>query len=167
MKSIDIALVNRLSPYTVWTSTGRDFFFITDAGNLFVVSFVDDPSIWETSCYQLIITNGSDSPSHNDPKLRETILQIISGFFASNSGILLYICDSEDGKQAIRNRLFMKWFALYKEREKYRLCTTEMVYRKGVPYYAAIIVQSSNPQIDEILAEFNRVIGLLKSKPLQ
>lgn len=165
MKSIDIALINSHSPYEVWTNNGRDFFFLTDTGHLFIVSFEDDRSIWETACYQLIITNEDGSPSPNDRKLRDTIFQIIAGFFAANPDILLYICDTEDGKQALRSRLFLRWFHMYAEVEHYYMCTAEMVYRNGIANYAAIIVQSSNPQLKEIAAEFNRVVGLLKSKP--
>ena len=38
------------------------------------------------------------------------------------------------------------------------------VYRYA-PYFAALIVQKSNPRLEEILREFNETIEILTNKP--
>ncbi len=42
--------------------------------------------------------NESHRPSPNDEKLKATIFRIIEVFFAANPDILLYICETGDGR---------------------------------------------------------------------
>lgn len=60
---------------------------------------MDDYSIWPSGAYQFTITNQSHQPSPLDETLRETILLLIEAFFAANPDILLYICETGDGRQ--------------------------------------------------------------------
>ena len=121
MKVLDLNFVNRLSPYKVWTEDGRDYYIETTRGQIFLVGFMDDYSIWETGAYQFTINNQSHQPSPNDLKLKDTILLLIEAFFAVNPDILLYICETGDGKLAFRSRLFIRWFNNYKNRNAYIL----------------------------------------------
>lgn len=77
---------------------------------------MDDDTIWESGAYQFIIVNENNTPSPNDLKLRETIFCIIEDFFKANPEILLYLCETGDGKQASRNRLFIRWFREYAQK---------------------------------------------------
>lgn len=164
MTSLDLKFVNRLSPYKVWTEDEYNFFVETSRGHIFVVGFMEDYSIWQTGAYQFSITNRSHQPSPNDQKLRETILLLIEAFFAANPEILLYICDTRDGKQAARSRLFVRWFNTYTHHDAYVLRTAE-VQDEEVRNFAALIVQKSNPRLKEILAEFEETISILTNKP--
>ena len=164
MKALDLNLVNRLSPYKVWTEDGRDFFIETTRGQIFLVGFMDDYSIWETGAYQFTINNQSHQPSPNDLKLKATILLLIEAFFAANPDILLYICETGDGKQAFRSRLFIRWFNTSKNRDAYILETAE-VQEGNTKNFAALIVQKSNPRHNEIVSDFKDTIELLANKP--
>ena len=99
-----------------------------------------------------------------DQKLRETILLLIEAFFAANPDILLYICETGDGRQAFRSRLFIRWFNNYAGRDAYVLQTAEVQEGK-TKNFAALIVQKSNPRLKEILAEFDETISILTNKP--
>lgn len=125
---------------------------------------MNDYSIWPTGAYQFTITNQSHQPSPLDKKLRETILLLIEAFFAANPDILLYICETGDGKQAFRSRLFIRWFNTYADREAFVMQTAE-VQEDKTRNFAAIIVQKSNPRLNEIIAEFNETISILTDKP--
>ena len=48
----------------------------------------------------------SHQPSPLDQKLRETILLLIEAFFAANPDILLYICETGDGRQTFPLKRF-------------------------------------------------------------
>jgi hypothetical protein len=96
--------------------------------------------------------------------LRETILLLIEAFFASNPDILLYICETGDGRQAFRSRVFVRWFNTYTNRDAYIMKTAEVKEGK-TKNFAALIVQKSNPRLEEILAEFNETISILTNKP--
>lgn len=99
-----------------------------------------------------------------DFKLRETILLLIEAFFSANPDILLYICETGDGKQALRSRLFVRWFNTYSHRDAYILETAEVMEGK-TKNFAALIVQKSNPRLIEIVSEFKETINILTNKP--
>ena len=164
MNALDLSQINRLSPYKVWTDDGRDYYVETSRGQIFDIGFMDDYSIWPTGAYQFTISNQSHQPSPLDQKLRETILLIIEAFFTANPDILLYICETGDGRQAFRSRLFIRWFNTYSNRDAYGMQTAEVQEGK-TKNFAALIVQKSNPRLTEILAEFDETISILTNKP--
>ncbi len=164
MKPLDLTRINRLAPYKVWTEDGRDFIVETNRGQIFVIGFMDDYSIWPNGAYQFTINNQSHRPSPLDQKLRETIFLLIEAFFTANPDILLYICETGDGRQAFRSRLFVRWFNIYSGRDAYVMKTAEVQEGK-TKNFAALIVQKSNPRLKEILEEFNETISILTNKP--
>ena len=164
MNPLDLAYINRLAPYKVWTENGRDYLVETSYELLFKIGFMDDYSIWPTGAYQFYINNESHRPSPNDEKLKATVFRIIEAFFAANPDILLYICETGDGRQAFRSRLFIRWFNTYAHRNAYVLQTAEVQEGK-TKNFAALIVQKSNPRVHEIVAEFEETIRILTNKP--
>ena len=85
-------------------------------------------------------------------------------FFKKNPSILLYLCETCDGKQASRNRLFIRWFEEYSNKHLYYFNTIELE-ADGIKNYAAIIVQKNNPKLTEIIKDFDDVIKILNDKP--
>jgi hypothetical protein len=164
MNPLDLAYINRLAPYKVWTENGRDYLVETSYDLLFKIGFMDDYSIWPSGAYQFYINNESHQPSPNDEKLKATIFRIIEAFFAANPDILLYICETGDGRQAFRSRLFVRWFNTYSRRDSYIIQTAEVQEGK-TKNFAALIVQKTNPRLKEILAEFDETISILTNKP--
>ena len=164
MNPLDLAYINRLAPYKVWTENGRDYLVETSYDLLFRIGFIDDYSIWQSGAYQFYINNESHRPSPNDEKLKATIFRIIEAFFVANPDILLYICETGDGRQAFRSRLFVRWFNNYAGRDAFVMQTAE-VQDGNTRNFAALIVQKSNPRLKEILAEFDETISILTDKP--
>lgn len=115
-------------------------------------------------CLSILIINESNTPSPLDNKLRDTIFCIIGAFFDANPEILLYICETGDGKQEFRSRLFVRWFNSYAGKDVYVLETAEIQEGK-TKNFAALIVQKSNPRLSEIIAEFKETISILQNKP--
>ena len=44
-----------------------------------------------------------------DPKIRNTIVNIISDFWEDYDKVILFVCDSSDGRSESRMRLFHHW----------------------------------------------------------
>ncbi|MBR6446132.1 MAG: hypothetical protein IKS94_06890 [Prevotella sp.] len=164
MNPLDLAYINRRAPYKVWVENGRDFLIETSYDLLFRIGFMDDYTIWPTGAYQFTINNESKRPSPNDEKLKVTVFCIIEAFFVANPDILLYICETGDGKQAFRSRLFVRWFNTYNNHDAYVMQTAEVDDGEN-RNFAALIVQKSNPRLTEIVAEFDETIKLLTEKP--
>ena len=163
MKPLDISAINLNAPYSVW-NIANYYYFRTKHGAIYKIGFMDDDTIWESGAYQFIIVNENNTPSPNDSESRKTIFCIIEDFFKANPEILLYLCETGDGKQASRNRLFIRWFKGYARKHLYYFETVEM-QADGIDNFAAIIVQKINPKLNEIVEAFNHVVNTLKNKP--
>ena len=78
----------------------------TDYDVHYLVGFEYDDSSFDFATYQLVIINTNNKKSPRDSKVKDTIIAIIEDFFSNNENVLLYICETGDSKQSMRNRLF-------------------------------------------------------------
>ncbi|MBO7099563.1 MAG: hypothetical protein J6W21_06840 [Bacteroidaceae bacterium] len=124
-----------------------------------------DDCLMQSEAYHLIIVNVDNRPSPNDRKVKDTVLSVVAEFFEKNNTTLLYICDTGDGKQRLRSRLFEQWFAAYDRKALYTSVTSSIVDEDGVTNYATIIVRNDNPRLVEIITEFTTTVSLLNQKP--
>lgn len=83
-------------------------------------------------------------------------------FFVTDYGVVYK--ETGDNKQAMRNRLFIRWFNEYSFQQNYIL-RTAMVKDGEQENFAAIIVQRSHPDLDNILMTFDETIEYFKEKP--
>lgn len=62
---------------------------------------------------------------------------------------------------AFRNRLFLRWLKEYARKEQFIVDHFEIT-ADGVTNFAAIIVQVSNPKVNEIVTEYNDYLEILR-----
>ena len=152
------------SPYEIILSEG-DFLFQTDKGIRYEISFnKEDIVLGECETYQFIIRKLDEVNSKYDPKVKDTIFSIINEFFLSNQQILLYICDTSDGKEKSRNRLFLQWFEKYAQKGKFTIKTANAIVEDET-IYTAIIVENTNPKLQAIIEDFEQTAKSLTEKP--
>jgi hypothetical protein len=93
-----------------------------------------------------------------DDRVAETLASSMQKVLKTKKNALLYICDSSDGKQAARSRLFDQWFNSY---------SWEMVEKHDgkiknpnapASEYVSIIVNKENPFIQDVVDAFNYVM---------
>ena len=139
--------------------------FVSEFGISFSVSFENDDLLQSGDSYQFVLTNTDGVKSPRDIKVRETVMCIIDEFFCKNQAALLYICETGDGMQKMRNRLFRFWFSIYAEKEDF-LFLPQIVYDEDDnENYAALIIRRDNPKFNDLVSEFTNTITLLNSKP--
>jgi len=167
MNPLDVQRINCVSPYRVTESIEENFFeFFTDYDVHYSVGFMpDENSLMQSEAYHLIIVKVDNRPSPSDRKVKETVLGIVAEFFNMNNTTLLYICETGDGRQRLRSRLFEQWFSAYKYKALYTSVTSSVVDEDGITNYATIIVRNDNPNLVEVIAEFTTTICLLNQKP--
>ena len=119
MNTLNMTRINELSPYEVWQTSEGDFNFQTDFDVFYRISFRIEQTIWDDGAYEFSIINQNQRSSPNDKKVRDTIFLIIEEFFASNPDILLCQCETGDNRQAMRDRLFLRWFKEYEHSDKF------------------------------------------------
>lgn len=158
MKEIDLQLLNASSPYHIFCDAVDSFSFMTDYGVSYKIHFMQDYSIWDSGAYQFIIANENKRKSPSDIKLKETVFAIIEAFFRSNHDILLYVCETGDGKESLRNRLFLRWLKEYDKKDAYYLAHIE-IEDEGINNFATLIVEKSNPRLHTIIGEFKEAVN--------
>jgi hypothetical protein len=166
MNTLNLTLINEQAAYEVWQTSQGDFNFETDFGVLYRISFRLEQTIWEEGAYEFSIINQNGKSSPNDKKVRDTIFVIIEEFFNSNPNILLYQCETGDNRQAMRERLFLRWFKEYEHSDKYYIKVSEIIAEK-VANYTAVIVQKDNPDLEAIIRDFDEFVGFFQNKPGQ
>ncbi len=161
MMEFNVARLNIFSPYYVSQDIDGDLLFVTDYGVKYAVAFEQNVELLNYTAFEFGIQNLNSLSSPSDTKLRDTILAIIEEFFLSNKSVLLYICETGDGMQEFRFRLFLRWFNTYKNRHLYDIRTIENVMDDDTPNFGAIIVEKTNPDIELIVARFNELSTFL------
>ena len=168
MNKLSIDAINIHSPYIVGFD-GKAFIFVTDNGITYRVDFDLDSNPFFTA-YWFNLANPENLKSPNDIKIGQTVICIIEEFFRVNPDVLLYMCSTDDGQQAQRNRLFLRWFNGYEQQKKYVIEATDVksIDEEGNTSqdYVALIVQRTHPQIVEIIERFKEEIAMFNdSKP--
>ena len=167
MNTLNLNLINAHSEYLVWLSPNGKYLFKTNYDILYAVDFELDSNPYFTA-YWSNLTNLEHQSSPGDPKIPQTVICIIEEFFRQNPDILLYMCSTEGGQQAQRARLFLRWFNGSEQNKYYVARSVEIHGEDSRKEYVAIIVQRSNPQLQNILAVFEKettMFNELKSQP--
>lgn len=166
MEKLSLDAINAKSEYYVKKEDDEGTYsFTTDNMAEFFISFEKDDILRSGIVYQFGISNPQGKKSPRDHKVRITILAIIEEFFNKNKAALLYICETGDGMQKMRSRLFQYWFGVYNEKEEY-LFLPQVVYdEEENENYAALIIRKDNPCFVELVSEFTETINLLNGKP--
>lgn len=164
--TLSVESINDNSPYKVEYATNKNFvIFSTDYDVHYLVGFEYDDTSFDFATYQLVIINSNNKKSPRDFKVRDTIVAIVEAFFSNNKNVLLYICETGDEKQSMRDRLFQYWFSSYINKGLYTFVSASVTDSEGVINHAAIILRSDNPQMPYVVSEFSQTINLLNSKP--
>lgn len=121
--------------------------------------------LMQEDAYQLVITNVNHRASPRDAMVRDTVIGIVDEFFRANNTTLLYICETGDGKQSMRSRLFEYWFASYKRKALFTMLSSSVVDAEGVVNFATLIIRNDNPRYIQVIEEYTRTINLLSQKP--
>ena len=166
MKKLNLLSINSRAPYHVQQrgNEGR-YDFKTDHGVHYIIDFMEDDLLQSAVAYQLSIINVNHVNAPRDIKVRDTIIAVVDSFFEQNKTALLYICETSDGRQSLRNRLFMSWFESDEHKNDFVIITTDIIDAEGVYNYAAIIVPLDAPKFEEIIKEYKTTVLLLKNKP--
>ena len=168
MKELALDRINANSPYLVELDVSTGLFkFVSDFGVSFSVAFEEDELLQSGESYQFALTNYEGIKSPRDPKVRDTVMCIVDEFFRKNQAALLYICETGDGMQKMRSRLFSFWFSVYAEHDNF-LFLPKIVYDdEQNENYAELIIRRDNPRFNDLVSEFTNTITLLNGKPDQ
>jgi hypothetical protein len=102
---------------------------------------------------ELSENNTGKNPPY-DKYLSETISLIFKEFLTKHdNNIAIYICDSADGKQELRQRKFDDWFYKYEDKS-FAKFNEVLIDSKGNRFLISMILQNKNPRRLEIIDAF-------------
>jgi len=153
MNAISTSKINKKSPYRTIRIDDAVVRFMTDNGLVYETGFVDDSTFFEENSYQFYLKELTGTTASRDMKIMETVGVIIEEFLLQNESVVVYICDTSDGKQAVRNRIFINWFKTFAQHSNYTLLTGKGTL-EDCTYYAAAIVAKNNPDYQDIINAF-------------
>ena len=100
-----------LSHYPYSKSIDGEYRFVTDKGIEYIAYFNKVP-IESCVVYNFVFAKSTAGRYGKDPKIRNTILSIISDFWDDYEEVILFVCDSSDGRSECRMRLFHYWYKI-------------------------------------------------------
>ena len=166
MKALSLDIINASAPYEVyWHEASRTYRFRSDYDVVLAIGFDDDDIIETAESYVFSIINVNNVPSPRDMKMRDTVILIIENFFDMNQAALLYICESGDGRQQMRSRLFEFWFSTYRLKDEFLLMPVSIEDMEGMENFAALIIRKDNPRFIDVVSEFSNTVAMFRVKP--
>lgn len=156
MVTINLDRINQVSPYLVEVADrATSFMFKTDNGSLYDISFEESLAFESiNNVYEISFFRIGTAKHVPDSKVKDTLFAVVYEFFSTDSNILLYICASNDHKQAARNRLFTHWYESSNLTDKFSLYNIDGIDEDGNSIYASLLSRKDNPNIKAALGEF-------------
>ena len=162
MNTLNLENITNQAPYQITLVEEEPciFYFQTDYEVEYEIVIKSNDLFIPSGAYALDIINIWGKTSPGDAKFRQTLMAIIEEFFRQNNEVLMYVTETEDKKQAFRNRLFIRWFNTYEHHDRYIIKTAEGKM-KGQTNFLAIIMRKDNPQREQAIKEFEETIEFL------
>lgn len=157
MIQISAEKINLRAPYRVRQVDDGVFALTTKHGISYTASFLADVSFYDEGVYQFFLTKTSSKKGRKDDDISETVKVIIEEFFAQEEAVMLYICDTADGRQASRDRLFRAWFYSFEESKSYTLHTEGMMI-DNMRYLSSVLLRKDHPLYMNVLGAFHHFI---------
>lgn len=157
MIALSVDTINQRAPYKLEQTGDTSFMFETKHGVVYSAGFMQDVSFLSEGVYQFYLVNLSGKTIGRDDDISETVRVVIEEFFTHKEVVMLYICDTADGRQASRDRLFRAWFYSFEESESYTLHTEGMMI-DNVRYLSSVLLRKDHPLYMKVLSAFHNFI---------
>jgi hypothetical protein len=157
---------NLPEPYEILPGDEKvSYTFLTDNGITYVINLLDITSsypkeqIGDSVIFEFQFFKVGDDKDF-DTRIMATILSCIDKIMKDIGNVILYICDSTDGKQEFRSKLFGRWFEKYKIDGLHKIDGT---VPPNNPYdeqeHVCVIVNENNPCFKNIEYLFNLTLN--------
>ncbi len=144
-------MLSSLHPYRYWEEDGQ-YFFNTPSGAQYVAYFLELPFAENLYTFNF---DWLHSGIHGvvDACVCDTICTILAVFFQKHQDSMLVACDSSDGREEARMRLFESWFKRFAPEELKKIDRSGQAdeYR----LFLSLFVWDDNPDKSRLVAIFD------------
>jgi len=159
MNQLDISRIQAASPYTVEEVANGIYLFETDHDVLYKIELEEDSPIGGCDTYQFYINNVRHVHAERDTKVKQTVMAILIEFFRVNASVVLYVCDTSDGRQRKRSLLFQRWFKEYDHADQFTILFG-CIRDENTDNYVGIIVERTNPYYQHVIDDFSETLEM-------
>lgn len=149
---------NLLNPYNVVETNPLDYYFTTKHGieyHVFFLSAADMHPVFADT-FWFNIEPQDNRPHPIDSRIAITVVHILKKFFVHNEWAMLMVCDTLDGKQAKRRKLFNRWYKKYNNGEL--MTFNAMTENDDYTLYVSLYVKKENSRMREIIDAFYELV---------
>lgn len=146
------------SPYKISEEAPLDYTFINRDGIKYHASFYSVEPLYPEfiDTYSFSIEPEDKSSHPIDRRIAITIAEILKRFFEVNTNAMIMVCDSTDGKELKRRKLFDRWFDYFSDNSilKYDASAPLAEYQLFISLYFC----KDNPNRDMLLQAFSKLM---------
>ena len=165
MNQLDIARIQAASPYVIEEVANGIYLFETDHKVLYKIELEEDAPIGGCDTYQFYINNVHHVRAERDTKVKQAVMAILVEFFRVNASVVLYVCDTSDGRQRKRSLLFQRWFQEYDRADQFTILYG-CIRDENTDNYVGIIVERTNPQYQCVIDDFSETLEMFQANKL-
>lgn len=146
------------NPYNINEEASLDYTFVNRDGIKYHASFYSVeplyPEFVDTYSFSIELENKKAHPM--DRRIAITIAEILKRFFKVNTNAMIMVCDSTDGKELKRRKLFDKWFEHFSDDSvlKYDASAPLEEYQLFISLY----LSKDNPNMENLLQAFSKLM---------
>jgi Family of unknown function (DUF6169) len=145
----------------------NSYFFQTELEIVYEVTFKPSGYIFEenitfsSQTFEFSVMPIENPKNLNPPldkRIPNTLASIFFNFFQQNERIVVYVCDTSDMRASARYRKFNQWFDWYKGTSFMKIDMQMGKDTNNEIYFTSLIIRLENPNADEIVAAFRKLI---------
>lgn len=146
------------NPYDINEEASLDYTFVNRDGIKYHASFYSVeplyPEFLDTYSFSIEPENKKAHPM--DRRIAITIAEILKRFFKVNTNAMIMVCDSSDGKELKRRKLFDRWFEHFSDDSvlKYDASAPLEEYQLFISLYFS----KDNPNKENLLRAFSKLM---------
>ena len=147
-----------LSPYDINEEESLDYTFINRDGIKYHASFYSVEPLYPQfkNTYSFSIEPEDNKAHPIDRRISVTIAEILRRFFSININAMIMVCDSTDGKEFKRRKLFDRWFEHFSD-------NTILKYDASAPLdeyqlFISLYMNRNNPNKESLLQAFSKLM---------
>ena len=144
--------------YSIY-ETAEGYQFVTDNDVVYLISFIKYPLPDENqvfSFYSFNIDRCSIKKGQDDVRVRNTIAFVIDMFFQKHNDALMSVTDCSDSRQAVRHRLFSRWFN--ELNNNYLKKIEGMIHIDDVDVFVSLLYKLDTIESSNMISIFQRLI---------
>ena len=141
------------------SETAEGYQFVTDNDVVYLISFIKYPLPDENqvfSFYSFNIDRCSIKKGQDDVRVRNTIAFVIDMFFQKHNDALMSVTDCSDSRQAVRHRLFFRWFN--ELNNNYLKKIEGMIHIDDVDVFVSLLYKLDTIESSNMISIFQRLI---------